>query len=496
MKRALFLALFLLIPALAYRVADYGAVRVIFEPSQEALAEAVAKRALAALEELVPPFERPSSPLVLRLAEGFDFYNGYASVFPRPATTLFPAFPYYEGAFFNTADPLYTLVLHELVHLLHLKGQENPFGLIPNGVARPYPAWLTEGLATYFESKGGGGRLHDAYTKGLLRALAEDPPSLAEASVAYYPRFPYHDLRYRVGVAFVDFLVRRHGEKALFTSFRRYQKTPMPFSLYLPDAYAEAWEVDLAAEWQAFWEGQKSTERPPDPKGPKGRSPAVFGERLAYVREDAIVVGDREFFHPLGRSVGRLAWLDKKTLVFDRLAPSKGGGYVRRLYLLDTETGEETPIPGALHAYYPTTHAGAVYYVEESRAGSRLVRLKGGKKEVLYSAPAGAHVVGVAAGEAGLALLLWERGRVYPLLLGEEEKKLPAPGRVLTGLSWWRGQLVFASDASGVFELYAVDPQTGEVKKAVSHPYGAFAPAAKGEALVYAVLTRFLPRRG
>ncbi len=494
MKRLLAFLLLFLTAALGHRVADYGAVRVLYQPGQEALAEAVGRRALAALAALTPPFEKPGGPLVLRLDPESDFYNGYASVFPRPGTTLFPAFPYYDGAFLNTADPLYTLVLHELVHLLHLKGPRNPLGLIPNGVARPYPAWLTEGIATYFESSGGGGRLHDAYTEGLLRALAEDPPRLAEAGVAFYPRFPYGDLRYRVGVAFVDFLIRRHGEGALFESFSRYQRTPMPLSLYLPDGYADAWKkaagTDLEAEWRAFWESRPRVQAPPPPKGPPGRSPAVLGERLAYLHEDAIVVGKKTFPHPLGRSVGRLAWLDEETLVFDRLAPTGAGGYVRRLFTLDVETGQEKEVPGAVHAYYPAAHRGTIYYVEEGPGGSRLVALKGGRKTILHQAGPGRHLVGVAASDSGLAVLVWERGRVFPLLLGEEPRKLQAPGRILKDLAWWRETLVFASDAGGVYELYALDPATGAVEKLVSHPYGAFAPAAKGETLLYTVLTR------
>jgi len=493
MKRLL-AALLLLLPALAYRVADYGAVRVLYQPGQEALAEAVGQRALAALSALVPPFERPASPLVLRLDPNTDFYNGYASVFPRPGTTLFPAFPYYDGAFLNTADPLYTLVLHELVHLLHLKGPKNALGLLPNGVGRPYPAWLTEGIATYFESLRGGGRLHDAYTEGLLRALAEDPPSLAEASVVFYPRFPYGDLRYRAGVAFVDFLIRRHGLGVLLESFSRYQKTPMPFSLYLPDSYADAWKqaagTELEEEWQTFWESRPKVRAPPPPKGPRGRSPAVLGERLAYVHEDAIVVGKRRFPHPFGRTIGRLAWLDAHTLVFDRLAPTSAGGYERRLFTLDVETGRETPVPGAVHAYYPTAHRGTIYYVEEGPSGSRLVAIEAGRKKTLYQAGAGRHLVGVAASDSGLAVLVWEGGRVFPLLLGEKPRKLHAPGRIVKDLIWWREKLVFASDAGGVYELYALDPASGAVEKLLSHPYGAFAPAAKGEVLLYTALTR------
>ncbi len=492
MKRLFALLLFAL-PALAYELADFGPVRVLYQTGQEALAEAVGRRALLALSVLEPTFGKPPRPLTLRLDPKTEFYNGYASVFPRPHATLFPAFPYYGGAFWNTADPLYTLVLHELVHLLHLRGPENALGLIPNGVARPYPAWLTEGLATYFESQGGGGRLHDAYTEGLLRALAERPPTLAEASVAFFPRFPYGELRYRVGVAFVDYLVKKHGLSTLLASFSRYQQTPMPFSLYLPDGFAEAWKetagTELANEWRAFWESRPKTGKAPSPRGPAGRSPAVLGKRLAYLQEDAIVVGDRVFPHPLGRSVGRLAWLNARTLVFDRLDPTPDGTYVRRLFTLDVETGRETPVPGAVHAYYPTTHKGTIYYVEEGPAGSRLIALRGGKKKVRYRAKPGRHLVGVAASEEGLAILVWEQGRVFPVLLGEKPKALRAPGRILKDLAWWRKKLVFASDADGVYGLYALDPQSGRVETLVSHPYGAFAPAARGEALVYTVLT-------
>ena len=490
-KKPLVVLFFLFFHAFAYRVADYGAVRVLYQPGQEALAEAVGKRALVALSTLIPPFEKPSSPLVLRLDPETDFFNGYASVFPRPGTTLFPAFPYYQGAFLNTADPLYTLVLHELVHLLHLKGPKTPLRLLYGKIPHPFPAWLTEGLATYFESQGGGGRLHDAYTEGLLRALAEDPPSLAEAGAAFYPRFPYGDLRYRVGVAFVDFLIRRHGLGVLLESFTRYQ-TRNRFAPF-PESYASSWKkvagTSLQNEWRAFWKSRPSVPIPPSPKGPPGHSPAVFGGKLAYLHEDAIVVGNRHFSHPLGRTVGRLAWLDEKTLVFDRLTPAENGGYARRLFTLNVETGRETPVPGAIHAYYPTAHRGTIYYIEESSSGSQLVALKAGQKKTLYQAGPGRHLVGVAASDWGLAVLVWERGRVFPVVIGKTPKILKAPGRILKDLAWWQEYLIFASDAHGVYEIYALDPASGKAYKLIAHPYGAFAPAQKGKALLFTVLT-------
>ncbi len=481
--------------ALAWRVAEAPRTEVLYAPGQEALAEAVLVRAEDALDALRPYFSEPGDRPTLRLDPDTSFFNGYASVFPHPGATLFPAFPYYRGTFLNNPDPLYTLVLHELVHLLHLRGPTNGIGLIPDGVGRPYPLWLTEGLAAYFESMDGGGRLHDAYTRGLLLALASDPPPLALASVAPYPRFPYGDLRYRVGVAFVDYLIKRHGWKTLKESFDRYQRLPMPFSLLGADGYAEAWRaasgIPLADEWRAFWRELYSRRPPPPPNpGPRGRSPAVLEGRLAYVDEDRIVAAGRVFRHPLYRTIGRLAWLDPNTLVYDRLAPLGNGAYRRRLYRLSVATGQEVAIPETDRAYYPTAAGGSIYFVREGQQGSELVRLAGGHQTVLYQAPAGDHLVGLAAGRPGVAFLLWHRGTVRPYLLaGGKPKALPGHGRILLDPAWAGDRLVLAADAEGVFKIYALDPKTGRVERWVDAPYGAFAPTWDGERLVYATLT-------
>ena len=481
--------------ALAWRVAEGPRVDVLYAPGQEVLAEAVVRRAEAALDALAPYLGAPEERLTLRLDPGTDFFNGYANVFPRPGTTLFPAFPYYRGSFLNTADPLYTLVLHELVHLLHLRGPRNGLGLVPEGAGRPYPLWLTEGLAAYLESMGGGGRLHDAYTRGLLRALAGDPPPLALAGVAPYPRFPYGDLRYRVGVAFVGFLVRRHGWDTLKASFDAYQRVPMPFSMFLPDGYAEAWRqasgTRLEDEWRAFWKEQ-AADRPPPPEGlgPRGRSPALGGGGLAYLDEDRLVVGGRVHRNPLNRTIGRLTWLGPRALVYDRLEAEPDGAYLRRLYALDPETGRETPLPGTDHAFYPAAYRGTLYFVREGRAGSELVAWRAGRAEPRYRAPAGDHLVGVAAGAGGLAFLLWHRGAVRPYLLTDRgARALPGHGRVLIDLAWAGKTLLFASDAEGVYKIYALDPASGRLWRWLDAPYGAFAPVLEGDRLRYVALT-------
>jgi len=80
--------------------------------------------------------------------------------------------------------------------------------------------------------------------------------------------------------------------------------------------------------------------------------------------------------------------------------------------------------------------------------------------------------------------------RPYLVGAGGETRPLPAPGRILLGPFWWRGWLVYRSDAAGVFQLYATDPETGEVLRLTDLPLGAYGAAPEGGELVVATLTR------
>ena len=507
----LFLWLFLHALALSELVGPHA--RVLYPEGEDARARALLVRAEAAIKALSPELGPAQSPFLYRLAPGGPF-NGFAQIYPEPGATLLDDFPYYDGLFLNNPDPLYTLVLHETVHLFHHQGKKLGLGLLLEGSARPYPAWLTEGLAVYFESKEGQGRLHHPATRGLLRALAKDPPPFWALGTAYTPYWPYGSARYLVGGAFVDYVARRVGLKALLRAGARYQRWPMPLALTDPTPFANAWRAanpkapDLLALWRAFWRTIPAAGPAPGKRVARGKKPAPGPDgTLAYLDQAAIVVGDKRFLHPLNPTIGRLGWLNAKSLYFDRLRPLPDGRAVSALYTLDLQTGRTQLV--ALDARYPAaTPTGGLCWVKQGRAEDRVFC----QGQLRWTSPANTHVVGLAPGEP-FALALWDRGRVrLGTLRGDAFIPLPTPAPLVLGLRRRQDALYFYAGGRGAqalapvkqgsagfrlvfetgratFAAYRLDLKSKALALLATAPAGVLDPAPAQRALYYATPT-------
>ena len=199
--------------------------RVHFTPPLEALARhsaATAERAWMLLSrELVPP--RGMVDLVV--ADNVDFTNGYATPFPSNRIVLYAHPPVDEISLRYNADWTELVVTHELAHIFHLdrakgiwKLGRNVFGRHPAFFPNAYmPAWVTEGLAVYFESRiTGSGRLEGSEHYMVARAAAEAGsfPRIGELS-SETTRFPLGEVVYAYGGFIFDHLSRTRGEKTI-----------------------------------------------------------------------------------------------------------------------------------------------------------------------------------------------------------------------------------------------------------------------------------------
>ena len=111
------------------------------------------------------------------LVDEDDGANGWAQVLPHRIIRLNAVAPDEVGEISHFDDWLSVLVTHELAHIVHLdtvlggpRAVNEVFGrlMAPNGVQ---PRWLTEGVATYFESTlTGSGRLRSSYSCQLKLA--------------------------------------------------------------------------------------------------------------------------------------------------------------------------------------------------------------------------------------------------------------------------------------------------------------------------------------
>ncbi|HEY5087897.1 MAG TPA: hypothetical protein VII66_11120, partial [Gemmatimonadaceae bacterium] len=201
-------------------------------------AAAVAEQAYANLAtELVPP--RGLVDIVL--SDGPDASNGSATVIPRPRIIIYARPPVDEPSLESYDDWTVLVLQHEMTHIFHLdrsrgwwRTAQAVFGRNPVLFPNYYtPAWLTEGLAVYYESRfTSGGRLDGTFQPAVARSAAIDHlvPTLGQLSLAT-SRFPYGQSVYVYGSFVWDDIARHHGASAIPAFVERSSGETIPFFL-------------------------------------------------------------------------------------------------------------------------------------------------------------------------------------------------------------------------------------------------------------------------
>lgn len=523
----------LLSPVWAWGQLQSKRVRVLFpRPDLQGYAREVDKAAEAALDVLDPLFGERRQKVVLRLNDSQDNFNAFTSTIPRPTVELLSPFPNSAEIDVRSSSVTYLLLVHELTHARQLTFTEKPgkkkpalrLGLIGENSSHLPPAWFTEGIATYMESRfTSGGRLDWAYTQGLINALALRKtgfPDLADMSLYTFNSWPRWRTRYLLGVRFVSYLIARHGWSAILDTLRQYNGGAV-----LPPSFAEAWRRanggSLVDEWRT-WSGQelrraesyRSYSLDYLLRDENGSRPAVdpSNKLLAYFSRGCLGVEPLAGggFRCLARvRPQRLWWRDDSTLLYSRFI-REGDGVGSDIFALDVASGVEKRLSHGLHALLATPAAdGCVLFVRD-RAGeaSSLMKFCNGAVTRLWRAGGGEHLLGLAVSPAGkVALSLWRSGRVDLALLEGGGLKFLTKGwldvaRLVEGAlpcsgaslklgpcsprngyqhldpTWLNDEkLLFRADEPGTFQYFVLDTASGKVYSA-SNSFSGFAGAA------------------
>jgi hypothetical protein len=194
-----------------------------WEPLDD-VARRVAVLAERAHRVLVPAFDHvPSGKTLIYVTDDTDSANGFASVLPRNAITIFATAPPGASELDDYDDWLYGLVAHEYAHILHLdtmEGLPNIYNTIfgktwaPNQVM---PRWVIEGIATYEESKRtAGGRVRGTRFDEVVRIARHAGKDLRLDQVSGAPRlFPRGNAAYIYGSHFLTYVFDRFGDDTL-----------------------------------------------------------------------------------------------------------------------------------------------------------------------------------------------------------------------------------------------------------------------------------------
>ena len=232
---------------------------VHFTPELEELARRTAVKAETAYVRLSRHLHPPRGPIDVVISDDVDFTNGSATMYPTNRIVLYANPPVFESALRFTDDPIDLVVLHELTHVFHLdrtggiwKPLQLVFGrspfLFPNSYA---PSWLVEGLAVYYESLLGTGRLQGSEHRMIARtaAMQRAIPRLDQISLAN-PNFPYGYSAYAYGSLFMDYLGRKHGDSAVRTWVESSSRQLIP--LYLNAPARRAFHASFTTEFRRW----------------------------------------------------------------------------------------------------------------------------------------------------------------------------------------------------------------------------------------------------
>jgi Tol biopolymer transport system component len=467
--------------------------RVHFTPPLEQLARhsaATAERAYLLLSrELVPP----RGKIDLVVADNVDFTNGYATPFPSNRIVVYAHPPVEEIALRYNSDWTELVITHELTHIFHLdrtrglwKLGRYLFGRHPAFFPNAYmPAWITEGLAVYYESRiTGTGRLEGSTHYMVARAAAEagSLPRLGELS-SETSRFPRGEVVYTYGGFIFDHLSRTRGEKTIRDFVELTSGSIFP--LTLNGKSRKAFGISFERAWRQWGDSLLRTAQ-------RGGAPFAGWRELTsegwiasaprWASDTRLLYGaatGREVSHAyvvgldgMQRKIGRRnapavnVPLPNGDVLFSQ--PDLIDAYRLRNDLYVQRGGEETRLTHGARLSSPDARRdGSIVAVQQIPGSTRIVRVAAdgnriqpvttGALDVQWAdprwSPDGARI-------AAVRIPRGNRPEIVILdTLGAQRFSRQFPNAVAASPSWSRDgkKLYISSDHSGTMQVYALD---------------------------------------
>ncbi|HEY0972229.1 MAG TPA: hypothetical protein VGE02_14770 [Gemmatimonadales bacterium] len=485
-----------LAPQAEWRTIGTEHFRVHFTPELEPLARRAAASAERAWAQLAAELTPPRGTVDIVVADNVDVSNGYATTFPTNRIVVF-AHPPVDSPSLRFYDDWSALVVtHELAHVFHLdrtrgwwRVAQGVFGRSPFLFPNQYtPAWVTEGIAVYYESRlTGSGRVAGTFHRTLATEAARTGslPSPSAVSLAS-SRFPGGDAAYAYGGLFIDYLARTRGDTTLARFVDVVAGAPVPF--LLDRSARSAFGVSFTRAWREWRDSLAAGATEPPARG-------VFGDLTdgVWQAQGPRWLGDSVLVAGLntGREVpgayevaldGRMRRVGRRNdaSVNDPLA---GGGllyaqpdyvspYELRNDLYVARGGRDRRLTHGARLSRPDARAdGTIVAVQALPGTTRLVRVSpdGADVEPLTVAtldtawaeprwsPDGTRIAAVRWRQGGTAevVVLDTLGAVERVVAGERAV-LGAPAWTADGAA-----IVYASDAGGRSRLHRADLATG-----------------------------------
>lgn len=481
--------------------------RVTFPADLESIGRRAGAQAELAFASLAEVFvDPPDGRIELLVTDHVDYSNGSATAVPYNRITVYVRPPMEGFVLSHFDDWLEVVIVHELAHVFHLD-ISGPIGSLGRKVmgrasagwplfpSFDLPNWITEGLATYYESSlTGAGRPRGSFLDMVLRtAILEGGFEGLDQVSGRSPTWPSGTRAYAYGSNFFDYLLSTYGEETMGQFVDAVARQIVP---YRPNAGAkDAFGVSFSEAWSS-WEEQLRVRylalsdsleaAAPITKGEilvdEGRyalfpSVSPDGGRLAYVRSDGRTDVQVRLADPDGsddRRFGRLnnlanlAWLPDGTLLASEL--EFVGPYRRRLDLVHIDReGRQRRITQGARLDQPTVSPDglAAVAVQDGEGTNRLVRVDLGTGEVqgLTAFRPDEHWAYPSWSPDGRWIVAsrWRPGAFYDLFVLDSDGRIlhrVTRDRAVDQAATWSPDnryILWSSDRSGIPNLYGVE---------------------------------------
>lgn len=515
--------------AYEYRTRETEHFRISYHQGEEGLADYVVVLIEDIHSNLSPILDwKPGQKTEVLLVDHTDSSNGFSNVYPYNRLVLYMAPPGQDNALNDYDDWLRLLISHEYTHILQLDTKSGLVAVVnkifgktlnPN---QQKPRWYSEGSAIWSESRmGAGGRNRSSFFEMYIRANFLEGRDL-DISEWHAERheWPYGNTVYLYGMKFMQYMADKTGDDTLAALGYLYGQRLIPYSLntVMKQATDTDW-LQLYDEWRAQLKSRYEEDRRRIEKlglshfelltkgGPAHGSPLLHpsGSRMAFYFNDGKNSRNGWYFYDVKNgekslivesdSGGAADFApDGRRLVYSQAQNYQREYYYYDLFMHDLDRGETRRITTRKRAQEPDFHpdGSRIAYVSMQPGKSRLEILNldhGGTEQPLPEelfeqvyqprwSPDGKKLAFVARARFGfkdLYIMDMADNRVTNLSSDNAQDLTPSwspDGRYL----------LWSSDRSGIFNIYAFDTRDGEVYQITNVITGAFEPQMNADA--------------
>lgn len=490
--------------------------------SERAMAQRVARTCEKA-HEVLTPFLRhiPTTRTHVVVTDDTDGANGSAQILPMNIIRLYLSGPGSLSSLNDYDDMLYGLILHEYTHILHIDTIHGVARIINLALGKTYapnqvqPRWLIEGYAVYSESQfTAGGRNRNSLYDMYLRAAVVDGRVLELDNITSSTRiYPRGTVPYLYGSRFIQYIADRLGRERLMHFSHNYGGSTIPYGLNrvakqelgrtfveLYDDFKRHLERKYALQVEQVRRRGLTPFRKVTDDGEGCHAPRYSrdGTELVFVDSD-------------GRSHTAIKVLDARTGRVKESYDSYGGRgvdfspdgrylvygqgeYWRTfyryddLYVRDRRTGETRRLTHGLRAREPAVSPdGTRVAFATSELGTMnlcVMPFDGGEHRVVYAGQRGDQIYTPRWSPDGRQLIYsrWRKGGnrdIYLLELATGKQRRLTDDRALDidpSFSADGKRVYFSSDRTGIYNIYCLALESGELRQVSNVIDGALSP--------------------